>query len=161
MADCEGMSIAFSFKLCTYFIRSTIGIRIFKPCSIQRSKFRVQLHSLRFKVQGSKFNTHWFQGSEVLSESFHNPRLLLWHKVHNLTHEWRTWVWVCNRRKCTQARLEPRISIWHFVLRQTLRQKARVWEQPPPHPNSGVLMTTLHCMHFQLLSTSSTNYFTG
>jgi len=121
----------------------------------------VQLHSLRFKVQGSKFNTHWFQGSEVLSESFHNPRLLLWHKVHNLTHEWRTWVWVCNRRKCTQARLEPRISIWHFVLRQTLRQKARVWEQPPPHPNSGVLMTTLHCMHFQLLSTSSTNYFTG
>ena len=32
MADCDGMSRAFSFRLCTYFIWSITGIRILRPC---------------------------------------------------------------------------------------------------------------------------------
>ena len=32
MADCDGMSMAFSFKLCTYLTVSIMGIRKFRPC---------------------------------------------------------------------------------------------------------------------------------
>ena len=110
MADCEGISIAFSFKLCTYFIRSTTGIRIFKPWSIP--KVKVQSATSQFKVQSAILTgssvLRYFPNRSTIHACCCGTKLITWRTSGEV--EW-------NRRKCTRASLEPGLSTWLFVLK--------------------------------------------
>ena len=133
MADCEGISIAFSFKLCTYFIRSTTGIRIFKPWSIP--KVKVQSATSQFKVQSAILTgssvLRYFPNRSTIHACCCGTKLITWHTSGKVE---------CNRRKCTQASLEPRLSIlcWNLGLRQKARSSLSLSTHTHTHSGGGL-----------------------
>ena len=166
MADCEGISIAFSFKLFTYFIRSTTGIRIFKPWSIP--KVKVQSSTSQFKVQSAILTgssvLRYFPNRSTIHACCCGTKLITWCTSGEVE---------CNRRKCTQASLEVRLFIWHFVLEvQVSDRKLESENILPPHTHTHTYSggglgdrvlfscTSLY-ITVTFLSTSSTIYFTG
>ena len=64
------MSTTVSFRLCTYFIWSTTGMRTLRPWN-----------GTGITPHPPVWPTHWLKSSEVPSKPLHHPRLLLGNEV--------------------------------------------------------------------------------